>query len=329
MADNLNEQMERWLEAQKAFWQALQSNTSVQRPEDWAAFVSRYQRAFGDALPGNLNQLLSLLSAQANQFTRFGEQLLRQLQRGDTPAIKETVAAFSQYMQQQSAELLTKRWQLPEQFGALFKSHSFRDDLLLDNPFIHGLNSLLDSPAVGANHQLQQDLRETSRLLSEYQQALRDYIQHYDQIGQTACQRLLEGLADCEPPIDSLNELHELWVACYESAYSDTAFSDDYQRAHGRISNALMKLRQHAHQVRDRHLESAGMVSRQSIDSLAHQQHQLRKQVRRQARELTELRQQLARQQANPWQPLIDTLRDEVKALREELTQLRHSGDKE
>ncbi|WP_370278560.1 poly(R)-hydroxyalkanoic acid synthase subunit PhaE [Pontibacterium sp.] len=325
MSDNLNQQMNDWLEAQKAYWQALgESADELKNPEGWQEFIKRYQSTAGEALPLQFSQLMDVLSAQSHNFNEYGEELIRHFRNsGSEQQIESAVSEFQNYMQKQTTDLLMRQWQLPEQVAALFKTHSFHDDLLFENPFISGVKSLLETPVVGSNPELQANSREAIRLLLEYQEALSDYIRHYSEINQEAGRRMTHQLAERDGGIDTLRELHNVWVECYESAYSDTVFTDDYQQAHGRISNALMSLRNFSQNIRDIYFQSAGLATRKGLDTALQRQHQLRKEMRQARRQISALNDSVAEIQNQALVDLIQDMRSEITSLKKEVAALK------
>lgn len=329
MSDDLKQQMDSWLRAQQAYWQTLSEHTDEARsPENWLAFVKRWQASAGEELPQQFSQLIEILGTQSHNFNEYGESLLRQFRQGGTQkALEDAATEFQQYMQKQTTDLLMRQWQLPEQVAALFKTHSFRDDLLFENPFISGVKSLLETPVIGSDPELQARSRDGIKLLLEYQEALAAYVEHYGQINQEATRRMMTRIAEQTAPVETLQQLHDIWVDSYESAYSDTVFTDAYQKAHGRISNALMALRKFGQECRDIFFQSVGLATRKGLDTALQRQHQLRKEMRMTRRELAALVSDVAQLQQQESAQLIRELRDEVNLLRSEIAQLKHKQE--
>lgn len=309
-----SQQMESWLQAQQLFWQQLQSSMT---PESAATAGS----------PLAMAELISRLNSQAGEFQRYGESLLQQL--AQNTALNQALDQFVSYIQQQQTDLILRRWQLPEQMIALFRSHSFRDDLLGNDPFTTQLKSLLETQLPSVSTGQRARMLEGAELLGQYQQALRNYLQQYNQISLEARDRLRDTIENSHPPINSLAELHEHWTNCYETAYSDAAFSEPYRKAYGEISNALMKLQRFGQQWRDDQYEQAGLVSLPLFDQLLKQQARLRKALRKQQRENAELRQQLAALQQAPWQQAIEQMQTQIDQLQQQLNQLQAKGQEE
>ena len=321
----IHEQMERWLKAQQEHWQQLlaQGAETTARPDDWSSLLNKQGI---DDLPESMVEMLQRLSSQADQFTRYGESLLQQAAQNQP--LNQALDQFVSYIQQQQTDLMLRRWQLPEHMLALFKSHSFRDDLFGNDPFTAAIKPLLETGLPGLTHHQRAQFLEGNQLFTDYQQALRDYMQQYNQIMLDARDRLRDTIENSHPLISSLAELHESWTNCYESAYSDTAFTDNYQRAYGRVSNALMRLQQFWQQWRDEQYEAAGLISQQLFDRVLERQQQMRKQLRAQQRENQRLQQQITELQAVPWQAALEQMRSEIDNLRAQLDDKPNKGSK-
>lgn len=317
--ENSTESMEALLAQQKAYLDKLLAGDLSEHQEAWSNLVTEGQRILRQEPPKQFAQLLDILSAQSSNFLEYGESILRSSQAGEQIPLSEAVDSFKSYMQQQTTDALLRQWQVPEQFAALFKTHSFRDDLLLDNPFISGLKSLLETPVVGGQRETQEQIREAIKLTLEYQEALREYITHYNSINEQAAAKMLEQVSSPESKITSLQQLHDIWVEAYESAYAKTVFTDAYQRSHGRISNALMLLRKYIQDVRDVQFQSIGLATRKGLDTALSRQHQMRKELRTTKRELAALHEATA---------IISELRSEVEQLKAEVAALKQNKER-
>lgn len=314
MSDEFGKAMEQWLESQQAFWRTLTEGEQHGDSQSWQQAITDYQQTLMNQWPQQQTELLELLNSQSSAFTQFAEQILKQwpdLSQQDNA--ERLIQQLQEYMQQQTLSNLMKRWQLPEQLASLFKTHSFSDDLLFENPFISGLKSALDKPFAGANQHQQQNIKESLKIFLEYQEALSEYTRHYSHITQQAAADLSDRLNRGTTEIETLGELHDEWVNSYETAYADEVFTDSYQHAHGRISNALMKAKQFTQQIRDEYFQSVGLATRKGLDTALQRQHELRKEMRISRSQI----QQLSEQQKE-----ISNLRLEVDQLRDEMKQL-------
>lgn len=281
MADDLLKLMQQW--ASYLDKQSQEAPGSTPPPWQSAGQDQAFSAQHAD--------LVALLTRQSVEFTRFAEQVIEMLeQHGSQTEFSALFNRFQDHLRQLTQEWILSRWQLPEQLGALFRTHSFQDDLLLDNPFIHGLKSLLNTPdQLGLQHSLQQQLKNGVDLLVEYEQALRHYSAHYGEINSAATREYLAAIESSEPPIQSLGELHDLWVESYEHCYAQTIATDDYRQAHGRISNAVMQLRLFLQQLRNTQLQQLGIPNDSQLETIHRQINEHRRTIKALRKEVTEL----------------------------------------
>ncbi|SIS54251.1 poly(R)-hydroxyalkanoic acid synthase subunit PhaE [Neptunomonas antarctica] len=271
----------------------------------------------------DMARVAAILASQTTDFLQFGNNILDQIQQPPLPhGIEETLNQFRDYVHQQTGEALLKQWQLPENIAALFHTHSVQDDMLFENPYPNGLKGLLNLPSTGASHEFQQNIRDGIKFLLEYQEALGAYIQQYSQINQNATQALLIELTEGSKIIETLGELHDTWVDCYEHAYSDLLYTAEYQGSHGRISNAIMQLRKYSQDIRDTYFEATGLVTRKGLDTALQRQHTLRKEMRQINRTLTSLQSSSHQYPLSEISSAIKQLSEDVSNLRDELTKL-------
>ncbi|WP_432694907.1 poly(R)-hydroxyalkanoic acid synthase subunit PhaE [Marinobacterium sp. YM272] len=272
--------------------------------QQWASYLDKQTRdAPGSATPpwqtpdpreapsAPHAELIALLTRQSLEFTRFAEQVIELLeQQASQTELSALINQFQNHLRELTQEWILSRWQLPEQLGALFRTHSFQDDLLLDNPFIHGLKSLLNTPdQLGLQHSMQKQLQSGVDLLLEYEHALRQYSAHYGEINSAATRSFLDAIENATPPVESLGQLHDLWVETYEQRYAEAIVTNDYRQAHGRISNAVMQLRLFLQQLRNTQLQQLGIPNEVQLERIHRQMNEHRRALKSLRRELTEL----------------------------------------
>lgn len=312
MATQFNEQMQAlFAEQQALFKQWLEQTT--QAPET---------QGFGGP---DQAKIAATLATQSAEFLQLGNQLLTLLQSmPGKDALNSAFNQFRDYIQHHTGEALLQQWRLPEHLSALFRTHSFHDDQFFENPFLSGLKTLLDAPSVGASHVWQQDVRDGMRLLLNYQEALSEYIGHYTSINEQAVDQLLSELTDGDKTVETLGELHDLWVECYESAYAKTLYTPEYQQSHGKISNIIMQLRSYYQEIRDRQFATAGLATRKGLDTALERQHALRKGMRKVDQRLAQLENQL--QHLETLEAKIATLEAKVQHLQAPKSSAKKSG---
>lgn len=277
-----------WLQEQLQRWQEMAEQLTQSKSEQLQQFLDSFQCGPITDFSDQQANLLKLVKSQAQQFSHFAESLRDTT--SDTLSTDTLVDQMQSYMQQQCNELLSQQWNLPEPFAALMRDTLLKPDSLSQTPLRELLEQLAKSPEIGTGPYSPSQVRALARAVIDYQDALTDYLQQYEQIFNQTGVDLKQLLEQQTADIDSVKVLQNLWIECYEKAYRDTVFTDQYQASHGRISNSLNRVRKLAYESRDKKLKELGLVTREELDSTIRQQHQLRKQLRRQQREIEELR---------------------------------------
>lgn len=311
MSSDTNEPMQALFEQQNALFKKWidEQTTHAESVEKVSTHESR-----------DMARVAAILTSQTTDFLQFGNNILPLLDKSPLKSsIEQPLNQFRDFVQQQTGEALLLQWQLPENVAALFRTHSFQDDLLFENPYVNGLKSVFDFPSVGATHEFQQNTRDGIKLLLEYQEALSEYIEEYGQINHQASKALMQELTEGSEVIETLGQLHNLWVNCYERTYSERLYTKQYQLSHGRTSNAIMRLRKYAQDIRDIQFEAIGLATRKGLDTALQRQHALRKEMRK-------INKMLAAQDSPPITELssmIQQLSAEVRHLKQELSALK------
>lgn len=300
MTDNLQATIRRWLELYP---------TQLEGTElpDWTELMQQLQHTGWQHLPDQHAELLAVMTQESVEFTRFAGLLISQSQQGNPPELASFFTDFHQHISRLTEDWVVKRWQLPEQLGALLRTHSFSDEQFIDHPWIKGMRSFLESSATDLPFNQQKALRDSSQLINEHQQAMQHYSAHYAQINTRALNRLSEHLETNNESISSLKTLHRLWVEAYEASYAEQLATDEYQLAHGRISNTLMQLRLWLQEQRNQQLKLFGIATEASLNLAFEKIHQMSKQLRN-----------LERSQAES-----SALQDELRQLKEDINALQ------
>ncbi|SFG58132.1 poly(R)-hydroxyalkanoic acid synthase subunit PhaE [Neptunomonas qingdaonensis] len=315
MSADTNEPMQALLQQQQAlFKQWIDEQTSRAEPaEKISPDTSR-----------DMARVAAILSSQTTDFLQFGNNILTQLETNPTKSsLEEPLTQFRDFVQQQSGEALLTQWQLPENVAALFRTHSFQDDILFENPYTSGLKSLLNFPSVGATHEFQQNTRDGIKYLLEYQDAMSEYIEQYSQINLQATKALMQDLTEGSDVIETLGQLHDLWVNCYERTYADCLYTETYQKSHGRVSNAVMRLRKYAQDMRDIQFEALGLATRKGLDTALQRQHTLRKEMRKINKTLSSQDTPLVADRVEELTTIIHQLSADMTQLQQELAELK------
>jgi class III poly(R)-hydroxyalkanoic acid synthase PhaE subunit len=115
----------------------------------------------------------------------------------------------------------------------------------------------------------------------------------------------LAGRGESGRPIDSVRGLYDLWVDAAEDAYAEVALSDEFREVYGALVNAQMRVRQGLQHEVERVAADFGMPTRSEIDSMGRRLHDVRREARSHAEQLSAMQDELA------------ALHDEIARLRQ------------
>jgi hypothetical protein len=240
-------------------------------------------------IPQEHTELLLKLTRQSARFNQFATELLAHSQRDGVDS-NVLLDQFKQHLDQLTRDWVLYSWQLPEQLGILMGLFSAQPLPWQEGfeQFAQLLSTLLSNLRPVARPDLIAQMKESLALLERFEQARKHYMAQLSRINAQALERMarqLEGAA-----VTDIDQLHQLWIESYESAYQQQIGSQEYCAALGEISNAAMALRQGWQRQRDRFCGALGLVTDTRHDELAQRHHQLRRRVRALERELAELR---------------------------------------
>jgi class III poly(R)-hydroxyalkanoic acid synthase PhaE subunit len=133
------------------------------------------------------------------------------------------------------------------------------------------IDKLLSVPGVGPDREAQAQMQKGIKLLGEYQQVSGEYQTEMSRVGVEALEamrlRILE-MAEQGKKINSLREIYDLWVDCNEKAYAELVYTDEYSELYGRLTNALLAVKQHQGKVMDKFLAKLNMPTRQGMNTV-------------------------------------------------------------
>ncbi len=306
-----------WLEAQKLCWQSLLDG-DPDATSDWRALSEACRRLAEQQLPPQNAELAGAMTEQAKGFCRYGEQLLRALRDPDNaPSIEEAATEFSDHLQNQAAAALLQQWQLPEQLQTFFSGMGIETTALPGFPFFQqGIGS-------GQNH-WRERLKQTEENLQEFREALKDYFEIQQQLNRSTNHRLIATLKQ-ENQINSLSDLHQCWVDHFEQGYQELLATEHYQQNYGRLSNASLTLKKQFQSWWEQESRQFGLVPVSDFDRLLERHHKLRKEFRRNNRNLQLLEERL-RKLASDTELRQQKLEQELHDLKQQLTTNRKKG---
>ncbi|MFT6914449.1 MAG: hypothetical protein ACJAWL_000745 [Motiliproteus sp.] len=289
MNPNPLDELQQWIETQTAHCHSLLGDQETQ-PADWQALLDS-SRTLTQQQPDEQRELTESMVQQARGFSRYGERLLRALKHQDSPSHLDTaVRDLSSHLQLQAGEPFYRQWQLPEPLQQTLQQFGLSPSGFSSFPFLHSsINRNKD------RHQ--QQLQQMQHALNEFTETLSLYIEQQNQISQRTSDSMILQLKQQEPAPESLAELHQTWVDCYEQCYHQQLGTPEYQQIYGRLGNAILALQQQAQDYWKKEYQGVGLVPSSDYDELLRHHHKLRKSHKQSQRQIKKLEQALESQQ--------------------------------
>ena len=100
--------------------------------------------------------------------------------------------------------------------------------------------------------------------------------------------------------IKSLREIYDLWVECNEKAYAELVYTDEYSELYGRLTNALLAVKQHQGKVMDKLLAKLNMPTRQGMNTVLKRVQEMKRNQSKMEREIHALRQLIEDKKSSP-----------------------------
>ena len=169
----------------------------------------------------------------------------------------------------------------------------------------HDLDKVTDKflsiPGVGYTREHQEQVQAGIKLWNEYQKTYQEYNNAMSLTGIHALEKMrlkiLEMYKQGEE-INSLREIYDLWVDCNEDAYADYVYSDEFSELYGRLTNALMALKQHGRNIVDEILGALNMPTRRSMSTMQVRQQELRRDYKHTTRKIESLEREIEKLKA-------------------------------
>lgn len=289
MKSNQFDELQQWLETQTTHWQSLLTDQET-APGDWQTLLNRC-RSLAQQQSDDQSELTESMVQQAKGFSRYGERLLRSLKHPDQAnELEHAVRDLSTHLQLQAGESFYRHWQLPEPLQQVLQQLGLSPSGFSSFPFLHSsINRSKDK------HQLQ--LQQLQQALNEFSEVMGLYIELQNQVNQHTNDAMIEQLSGQDPAPDSLTELQQIWIECYEQCYQRQLGSSDYQQIYGRLGNAILSLQKQARDYWKQEYRGAGLVPSSDYSQLLQHHHKLRKSHKQSQRQVNQLQQALESQQ--------------------------------
>lgn len=289
MKSNQLDALQQWLATQTTHWQSLLTDHESD-PADWQTLVDRC-RSLASQQTEAQSDLTESMVQQAKGFSRYGERLLRSLKQPDQRTeLEQAVRELSTHLQIQAGESFYRHWQLPESLQQTLQQLGLSPSGFSSFPFLHSsINRSKDKH--------QQQLQQLQQALTEFSETMGLYIEQQNQVSQRTSEAMILQLRNQDPAPESLSELHQIWVDCYEQCYQQQLGTSDYQQIYGRLGNAILTLQKQSRDYWKQEYRGAGLVPSSDYAQLLQHHHALRKSHKQSQRQINQLEQTLEQQQ--------------------------------
>jgi polyhydroxyalkanoate synthase subunit PhaE len=180
-----------------------------------------------------------------------------------------------------------------------------------DNSMQNIMTDSLKMPGLGLNREKQEKIQKAMQLGMDYQKIMGEFQTLMNQTTVKATELFKSRLVDMAKegkPLESLRDLHVLWVDCNEEANAKTVSSKEYQELNPRLTNAMFTLQKHIQSMTDDAMSQMNMPTRKELNSAYLQIHDLKKKVRK-------LESQQKSQVSQSDSTKLNRLRDDVEQL--------------
>lgn len=173
-----------------------------------------------------------------------------------------------------------------------FMQGSFDIDHLKIAEMTSFIDKLLSVPGFGFDRETQAQMQNGIKLFKEYQQITNEYNAQMSKVGVEALEsmrlRILK-MSEQGKEISSLREIYDLWVDCNEEAYAELVYTDEYSELYGRLTNALLAVKQHNGKIMDKILVKLNMPTRQGMNTVLQRVQEMKRDQSKYAVKITSL----------------------------------------
>ena len=267
-----------WFQNQKQYldaWSSFQKfmpNSSSGIPQMSEAMNSWWKSA-SPSLSGQNHDFYSKMMQQGQAFYFMGEQFSKILEGMNDVSKKseEWQTALNDQFESMKS-MLEQSQTLQGTFPTMpFLETDIQNDYLKVIEVLSAADKYSSIPGVGSNRESLEQMQEGMRLMKEYQQVSHEFNILMNKVGVEALEVMrLMIIEMCErgEEIKSLREIYNLWVDCNEKAYAEYVYTDEYSELYGRLSNALMAVKQHYGKVLDQMLAKLNLPTKKGVNTM-------------------------------------------------------------
>lgn len=328
-----------WLETQRQYWETLfdwsrQTAGAVMNAADkpdFAGGLDPWWKTVSGNLTGEAKESYKRVFDAGRSFFDMGEMfwnIAREAQSAGEnwrQGLEKTLEEFKTSLQESTGQAsdawsgFTRGWGLSgdawqDFMKSLGQSPVHAEDLTGLNAG-EAWNRIMRMPALGYTREWQEEMQEWAILSADYAKAAQEYAALLHATNGKAVDLLGRRIVDLaqkgESP-DTLRGMYDLWVDCGEEAYAELAVDDEYLKAQGNLTNAMMRLKQQERVMLEGVLGAMQIPGRRELDTALCRLQE----TRRELRDLRDLVEDAG----------TDRLRAEISELRAELRALKAMG---
>jgi len=314
-----------WMEMQQKYWQNWADASQrlfgqeTTQATAWGNAMDHWWKALAPAASSDMARgFMDKMVEQGKFFFQMAEELTGKLAGAGsqvdwsaaldnaTGSLKDAFARLG--AGDQSVHKMFAFWELPfDNWQRMASSLSPVPGDVLRNMPTEGMRSKLDrvlgAPGLGYTREEQGQYQELARAAIDYQETLAEYLGFFSKMGVGAVERLQWQIREAEQKkktIGSARDLYDTWVHCCEAEYADRVMTDEYTELHGRLVNALMRVKQRMSFIVDEYLGALNMPTRRELRTLQDRVQEARRETKRLRSELEALRKQVGGTAAAP-----------------------------
>lgn len=183
---------------------------------------------------------------------------------------------------------------------------SFSSATLLPGDFLEDLkpesleratDKFLSIPGVGYTRESQEQAQEGIKLWNNYQKVNMEYNHAMTAVSLKALDTMrmkIIDMAEHGKEINSLREIYDLLVDCGEEAYAEFTHTEVFSDLCGRLTNALMAVKQHGRNIVDEIQSALNMPTRRGMSTLQKRQQDMRRENKETSRKIEHMQDEIA-----------------------------------